>query len=55
MDEKLLWISKRLADIAKDIEGLREDEKKYIIERAEQLSPISLIESYNALGEYGEL
>lgn len=55
MDEKLIWIAKRLADVAKDIEDLTEDKKRYIIERAEKLSPDSLIELYNALAEYGEL
>lgn len=55
MDENLLFLAKRLVDIAKDIETLAEDEKMYIIGRAEKLSPISLVELYNALGEYGEL
>lgn len=55
MDEKLLFIAKRLADIAKEIDDLKEDEKRYIIERAEKISPESLIELYNILGEYGEL
>lgn len=55
MNEKLLWIAKRLVDVSKDIEELEEDEKRYIIERAEKLSSISLIELYNTLGEYGKL
>lgn len=55
MNEKLLFIAKRLADVAKDLDILREDEKRYVIERAEMLSPDSLIELYNTVGEYGEL
>ena len=55
MNEKLLFIAKRLADISDEIDSLREDEKRYIIERAEKISPDSLIELYNSLGEYGNL
>lgn len=53
--EKLYWISKRLMDIAKDIEGLSEDEKEFVIVRAEKMNPYPLINLYNSLGEYGEL
>ena len=55
MDEKLLWIAKRLTDIAADINELPEEEKKVVIKRAEKNSPIQLIELFNALNEYGEL
>ena len=55
MREELLFISKRLADLAKDIEGFTEEEKQYIIERAEKVSSGSLVELYNVLGEYGKL
>lgn len=55
MREELLFISKRLADVAKDIEGFTDKEKQYIIERAEKISPGSLVELYNALGEFGKL
>ncbi|MDR7856283.1 hypothetical protein [Tissierella sp.] len=55
MSEELLFIAKRLADIAKSIEDLKEDEKRYIIERAEKISPDSLVELYNSLSEYGKL
>lgn len=55
MDEKLLWIAKRLVDVAKDFEGLSEEDKQLVIERAEKLSPYPLIDLYNSLGDYGEL
>lgn len=55
MNENLLFIAKRLADLSDEIDSLREDEKRYIIERAERISPDSLTELYNSLGEYAEL
>ena len=55
MRDELLFISKRLADVAKDIEGFTDKEKQYIIERAEKISSGSLIELFNILGEYGKL
>lgn len=55
MQEGLIFLSKRLIDIAKEIEDLNEDEKTYIIKQAEKLDHKSLIELYNILGEYGQL
>ena len=55
MGEKLLFIAKRLSDLAIEIERLYEKDKQYIIEKAEGISPDSLIELYNILGEYGKL
>lgn len=54
-NEKLYWIAKRFSDVAKDIENLSEEEKCFVVERAEKMSPYSLIDLYNSLGEYGEL
>lgn len=51
---KLLFISKRLVDIAKDLDRLDEEDKKFVIERVDKLNPIGLVELYNALGEYME-
>ena len=51
---KLLFISKRLADIAKDLDKLDEEDKKFVIERVDKLNPIGLVELFNALGEYME-
>lgn len=53
--EKLYWISKRLMDVAKDIESLSEEEKRFVVQRAEKMNPYPLIDLYNSLGEYGEL
>lgn len=55
MKEELLFIAKRLADVARDIESFTEKEKQYIVERAEKISSSSLINLYNSLGEYGKL
>ena len=54
-DEKLYWIAKKLSDVAKDIENLSEEEKQFVIEKAEKRSPYSLIELFNAINEYGVL
>lgn len=51
---KLLFISKRLADIAKDLDKLDEEDKKFVIERVDKLNAIGLVQLYNALGEYME-
>lgn len=55
MKDNLLFIAKTLADIADDIDKLEENEVRYIIEKAEKMNPIGLIELYNSLGEYGKL
>lgn len=51
---KWLFIAKRLADVAKDLAKLDEEDKKFVIERVDRLNPIGLVELFNALGEYME-
>lgn len=53
--EDLYWIAKRLMDVAKDIEKLSEEDKEFVIQRAEKMNPYPLIDLYNSLGEYGKL
>lgn len=55
MEDKLLWLAKRLSDIAKDMEKLTEEEKELVVKRAEKNSPIELIDLFNSINEYGEL
>lgn len=54
-NHKLYWIAKRLMGIAVTIEKLTDDEKEFVIKRAEKMNPYPLIDLYNSLGEYGEL
>lgn len=42
-------------DVAKDIEKLSEEDKEFVIQRAEKMNPYPLIDLYNSLGEYGKL
>ncbi|CAK7037005.1 hypothetical protein [Tissierella sp.] len=49
---KLLFIAKRLVDIAKDLDKLGEEDKRFVIERIDKLNPLELVELYNSLGEY---
>ena len=49
---RLLFMGKRLADVAADLEKLTEKDKKFVIERLDKLNPIGLVELYNALLEY---
>jgi len=51
---ELQFYAKRLVDFIKDFEKLSEEEKKYVIERADNFYGYGLIELYNALGEYME-
>lgn len=51
-ETELLFIAKRLVDFTKDFGKLSEEEKKYVIERADKLYGYGLVELYNALGEY---
>lgn len=51
---ELQFIAKRLVDFTKDFGKLDEEQKKYVIERADKLYGYGLIELYNALGEYME-
>lgn len=51
---KLLFIFKRLADIAKDLDNLDEEDKKFVIERVSKYNPIGLVGLNNALLEYIE-
>lgn len=48
------FIAKRLVDFTKDFEKLDEEQKKYVIERADKLYGYGLVDLYNALGEYME-
>lgn len=51
---KLLFIAKRLSDVAKDLDKLSEEDKRFVIERVDKLNRVGLVELYNALGEYME-
>lgn len=51
---ELQFYSKRLVDFTKDFGMLSEEEKKYVIERADKLYGYGLVDLYNALGEYME-
>ncbi len=51
---ELQFIAKRLVDFTKDFEKLSEEEKKYVVERADKIYGYGLVEIYNALGEYME-
>lgn len=51
---ELQFIAKRLVDFTKDFERLSEEQKKYVIERADRLNGYGLVDLYNALGEYME-
>lgn len=53
-DTKLLFMAKRLVDLAKDFQGLNEDEKKIVIEKADEQNGYGLVDLYNNLGEYME-
>lgn len=55
VNDKVVWIAKRLSDVAMDIDVLSEEDKKEVIKRAEKSSPFALIELFNSLNEYGEL
>lgn len=43
-----------ISHIAKDLDKLTEEEKKFVIERVDKLNPIGLVELYNTLREYVE-
>lgn len=49
---ELLFISKRLKDIVKDIDKLNDEEKEFVVNRAENEAAIEIVELYNLLGEY---
>lgn len=51
---ELQFIAKRLVDFTKDFVKLSEEEKKYVIERADKIYGYGLVDLYNALGEYME-
>lgn len=50
----LLFIAKRLMDIAEDIEKLCDEDKRFVIKRVDEQKPFVLAELYNALLEYME-
>ena len=47
----LYYCQKQLADVAKDIDKLTEEDKKFVIERVDKLNPIGLVELDNTLDE----
>lgn len=50
---KLLFLAKRLADIAKDLDKITmEEDKQFVIERAGKSSHVELVELFNILLEY---
>ncbi len=49
---ELLFMAKRLADIAEDTDRLAEEDKQFIIERAGKSNHAGLVELFNALLEY---
>ncbi len=51
---QLQFITKRLVDLTKDLIDLNEEEKKYVVERADNLHGYGLVNLYNALNEYME-
>lgn len=51
---ELQFIAKRLVDFTKDFGKLDEEQKKYVIERADRIYGYGLVDLYNALGEYME-
>lgn len=52
MDKNILWIAKRLKDVATDMGKLTETEKKQVIERLDTISNSASNMLYNALNEY---
>lgn len=51
---ELQFYAKRLVDFTKEFEKLNEEEKRYVIERVDNIFGYGLVELYNALGEYME-
>lgn len=49
---ELLFLSKRLKDIATEIDKLNQEEKTFIVEKADSEAPMEMEELYNALLEY---
>lgn len=52
MDKNIMWIAKRLKDVAADMSKLNETQKKQVIERLDSISNKASNELYNALNEY---
>ncbi len=52
MDRDILWLAKRLKDVAADMSKLTETEKKQVIERLDTISSSATFELYNVLNEY---
>ena len=51
---QLLFIAKRLSDIAKDLDGLSEYDKQFVVERVDKVNAVGMVALYNALLEYME-
>lgn len=49
---KLLWLAKRLADVAEEINALNDEQKKMVIERADNRETWNLKALYESLDEY---
>ncbi len=49
---KLLWLAKRLADVAEEMNSLSGEQKKMVIERADEKKAWNLKSLYESLNEY---
>lgn len=49
---KLLWLAKRLADVAEEMNSLSDEKKKMVIERADKKEAWNLKALYESLDEY---
>jgi hypothetical protein len=49
---KLLWLAKRLADVAEEMNSIDDDQKKMVIERADKKEGWNLKALYESLDEY---
>ncbi|QUH28207.1 hypothetical protein [Vallitalea guaymasensis] len=52
MDKNIIWLAKRLKDIAADLEKLTETEKREVVERLDSISYKASNQLYNVLNEY---
>jgi len=49
---KILWLAKRLTDVAKEFDLLEENQKKVVIERADNNGEWELKSLYESINEY---
>lgn len=52
MDRNILWLAKRMKDIAAELEKLTDTGKREVVERLDTISSKASNELYNALNEY---